>query len=141
MSKQFEDLEVWKKSRELAVLIYKITNEGKLKNDFGLKDQLRRASISIVSNISEGYERNINNELVRFLSIAKGSAGEIRAQLYIAKDLGYIEEAEFLTLKDKVTEVSKMLAGFMNYIVRSDYKGARYVKESGTEYFTALDAD
>ena len=128
-AKKFEDLEVWRNARQISVMIYKITDEGNFKKDFGLKDQLRRASVSIVSNIAEGFERNGNKEFAQFLSYAKGSAGEIRAQLYIAKDLNYINELQFNELSEKITMISKMIAGFMAYIKQSDFKGIKFVKE------------
>ncbi len=124
--KQFEELEVWKCSKELAVLLYQLTEDGGFKKDFGLKDQLRRAGVSIVSNIAEGFERNGNKEFIQFLSIAKGSAGEIRAQLYIAKDLNYLSEEAFISLESKVSSISKMLSGFINYLKQSDLKGVKF---------------
>ena len=124
--KQFEELEVWKCSKELAVLLYQLTEDGGFKKDYGLKDQLRRAGVSIVSNIAEGFERNGNKEFIQFLSIAKGSAGEIRAQLYIAKDLNYLSEEAFISLESKVRSISKMLSGFINYLKQSDLKGVKF---------------
>ncbi len=125
-TKRFEDLEVWINSKELSVLIYKVTNGDDFKKDFGLRDQLRRASISIVSNIAEGFERNGNKEFIQFLSLSKGSAGEIRAQLYVANELGYINEEDFRSLLEKTVLISKMLSGFMNYLRQSDMKGAKF---------------
>lgn len=125
-AKRFEELELWICAKNFAVSVYKITDEGSFKKDFGLKDQLRRASVSVVSNIAEGYERNGNKEFVQFLSMAKGSAGEIRAQLYIVKDLNYITNNEFEVLIENITQISKMLSGFMNYIKQSELKGSKY---------------
>jgi len=84
--KTFEDIESWKKARALTNEIYKITGAGTFARDFGLKDQIRRASVSILSNIAEGFERGGDKEFSQFLAIAKGSCGEVRAQLYIALD-------------------------------------------------------
>ncbi len=126
-AKKFEDLDVWVSAKELAVLIYKITDDGQLKKDFGLKDQLRRASVSIVSNIAEGFERNGNKEFVQFLSFAKGSAGEVRAQLYIAKELNYFDEETFNLMSEKATSISKMLSGLMNYLKKSELKGTKFI--------------
>jgi four helix bundle protein len=134
MGAKFEDLEVWKNAKEFAVTLYKSTDEGNLRKDFGLKDQLRRAGISIVSNIAEGFERNGNKELIQFLSYAKGSAGEIRAQLHIARDLGYLSAEQFEGLMDKVLTISKMLAGFINYIKNSEFKGSKFVSEPIEDY-------
>lgn len=97
-----------------------------MKKDFGLKGQIRRASISILSSISEGFERNGNKEFIQFLSYSKGSAGEGRAQLYIIKELNFITEKEFAELNDKITQISKMLSGFINYLKQSELKGIKY---------------
>jgi four helix bundle protein len=129
--KKFEDVEVWVKARQFSVVIYKVTDEGGIKKDFGLRDQLRRASVSIVSNIAKGFERNGNKEFVQFLSYAKASSGEVRAQIYIAKDLGYLNEEQFNELTEKIVTISKMISGLINYIKQSDFKGTKFVKEPG----------
>jgi four helix bundle protein len=129
IAKKFEDLEVWIVAKDTSVMIYKITENENLRKDFGLKDQIRRASISVISNIAEGFERNGNKEFIQFLSIAKGSAGEVRAQLYIIKELNFINEEEFVLLYEKVTQVSKMLSGFINYLKQSELKGTKYMSE------------
>ena len=108
----FEEILSWQKARELNVNIYKITNSSLLfSKDFGLRDQIRRASVSISSNIAEGFERQTTKEFIRFLYIVKASAGEIRSQLYLAYDLDYIKVEEFEKLKLQVNEVSKLLSG------------------------------
>ncbi len=129
IAKKFEDLEVWIVAKDTSVMIYKITENENLRKDFGLKDQIRRASISVISNIAEGFERNGNKEFIQFLSIAKGSAGEVRAQLYIIKELNFINEEEFVLLYEKVTQVSKMLSGFINYLKQSELKGTKFKSE------------
>ena len=129
IAKKFEDLEVWIAAKDASVMIYKITENESLRKDFGLKDQIRRASISVISNIAEGFERNVNKEFIQFLSIAKGSAGEVRAQLYIIKELNFINEEEFVLLYEKVTQVSKMLSGFINYLKQSELKGTKFKSE------------
>ena len=93
--KKFEDIEAWQKSRELTNAIYRITKEREFSTDFGLKDQIRRAAVSIMSNIAEGFERSGTGEFAQFLSTAKGSAGEVRSQLYVAFDEGYIDTDKF----------------------------------------------
>ena len=93
--KKFEDCEVWQLGRVLVKEIYALTREGDFARDFGLKDQIQRAAISISSNVAEGYARRGNKEFVKFLWIAKGSAAEVQSQLYHAKDLGYIDAAAF----------------------------------------------
>ena len=112
----FEDIVAWQKAFELSTLIYEVTNKGKFARDFGLKDQIRRASVSVVSNIAEGFERESTNQFVYFLIIAKGSAGELRAQLYIAQKQNYITQNEFEKLNEKVIELSKTISGFIVYL-------------------------
>ncbi|MFN7910875.1 MAG: four helix bundle protein [Bacteroidota bacterium] len=113
---KFEDIIAWQKALELSNLIYSVSNKEKFSKDFGLKDQIRRASVSIVSNIAEGFERESNNQFIYFLIIAKGSAGELRTQIYIAKNQEYITKEEFELLNTKVIEVSKTIGGFVSYL-------------------------
>jgi four helix bundle protein len=113
---RFEEIEVWKQTRVLVKDIYSVTEETPFSRDFGLRDQARRSAISIPSNIAEGYERKSNTEFIRFLFIAKGSAGELRTQLYLAKDLNYIDDVVFNNLFGKTEEISKSLSGFIKYL-------------------------
>src|SRR6185295_18496969 len=99
--KKFEEIESWRKARALTNEIYHVTASGKFIRDFGLKDQIRRASVSILSNIAEGFERGGDKEFSQFLIIAKGSCGEVRAQLYVALDQGYLSQASFESLSSK----------------------------------------
>ncbi|WP_336066418.1 four helix bundle protein [Mesoflavibacter sp. CH_XMU1404-2] len=113
----FEEIISWQKSRELNKDIYNITNKNSsFSKDFGLRDQIRRCSISISSNIAEGFERETTKEFIRFLYIAKASSGEFRSQLYLAFDLDYITKDEFSTLNLKVNEVSKLISGLIKYL-------------------------
>lgn len=114
--KSFEDIEAWQKARSLAREIYGVSNEGLFAKDFGLRDQIRRASVSIMSNIAEGFERGGAKEFGRFLAMAKGSAGEVRAQLCVAHDLGYINDTTLADLSDRATEIGRQLGGLMNYL-------------------------
>lgn len=114
--KRFEDLIAWQKSRELTKKIYKITEQEKFAKDFGLKNQIQRASVSVMSNIAEGFERYRPNEFHQFLSIAKGSCAEVRSQLYVAFDIGYLQEDEFYSLKAATEELSKIINGLRSYI-------------------------
>jgi len=123
---RFEDIEVWRKARELVKAIYAISNEGSFSRDFGLRDQIRRAAVSIMSNIAEGFERDGDREFLQFVSIAKGSTGEVRAHLYVALDAGYIDQETFARLFDMATQISRMLAGLMKYLRNSDYKGKKF---------------
>ena len=108
---RFEDLIAWQKARQLAREIYKITREGAFARDFGLSGQIQRAAVSIMSNIAEGFERTSYQEFQRFLSIAKGSCGELRAQLYIAMDADYVDEPTFNALISQANEVSRIISG------------------------------
>ncbi|KXK28537.1 MAG: ribosomal protein [Candidatus Brocadia sinica] len=122
----FENLEVWKAARELTNKIYGITKDGIFSKDYSLRDQIRRASVSIMSNISEGYERGGNQELIQFLSIAKGSCGEVRCQLYIAGDQGYISSNELNPIIEQCKRISIMINNFMEHLRGSSYKGSKY---------------
>ena len=124
--KKFEDIESWKKARRLTNEIYQITATGGFVRDFGLKDQIRRASVSVLSNIAEGFERGGDKEFSQFLAIAKGSCGEVRAQLYVALDQGYLSPEVFEQLSTKATEVGQLLSGFIRYLKRSPLRGNKY---------------
>jgi four helix bundle protein len=106
----FEDLMVWQKGIQLVKEIYIMTNEGKISKDFGLRDQLRRASVSIPTNIAEGFERRSRKEYLNFLNIAKGSAGEVRSLLRVALEVDYLEESTYAQLSDRAIELSRMLS-------------------------------
>jgi four helix bundle protein len=124
--KKFEDIKSWKKSRELTKQIYEITSCGQFERDFGLKDQLRKASVSILSNIAEGFERGGDQEFFQFLAVAKGSCGEVRAQLYVALDQGYVGHEQFQTLTSLAREISGLLSAFMKYLKESSLRGSKY---------------
>lgn len=124
--KRFEDLEAWRVSREITKTIYTITSSENFFRDFGLRDQIRRTSVSVVSNIAEGFERDGNKEFLNFLSIAKGSSGEVRSQLYVALDQNYISENEFDLIYGRSVENSRILSGLINYLKQSDLKGKKY---------------
>lgn len=124
--RRFEDIEAWQKARILAKEIYAVSRQGPFAQDFGLRDQIRRASVSILSNITEGYERDGTKEFLHFLSIAKGSAGEVRAQLYVALDQDYITQDQFDHLSIQAAEISRMINGLMKYLRQSQFKGLKY---------------
>jgi len=111
--RSFEDLLVWQLAIELVKEIYLITTKGLLKNDFGLKDQFRRAAISIPTNIAEGFERRSRKEYLLFLNISKGSAGELRSLLRVAAEIGYLELSDYEALSAKTSRVSASLANQM----------------------------
>jgi four helix bundle protein len=124
--KRFEDLEAWKISREITKEIYRISKNDLFIRDYGLRDQICRASVSIMSNIAEGFERDGDKEFVNFLSIAKGSAGEVCSQLYVALDQNYISQKEFDLLYAKTTEGSRIISGLIKYLKQSDLKGRKF---------------
>jgi len=109
MARHFEDLLVWQKARRLVFQVYEITKERRFADDRSLQNQIRRAAVSVMSNIAEGFERDSRPELARFLAIVKGSYGEIRCQLYVALDLRYIDDKQFHQLAEGAIEISRML--------------------------------
>ena len=105
----FRELKVWQHSKDMAVYIYQLTNQGSFERDFGLKDQIRRAAVSIPSNIAEGDERNTNKESIRFFYIAKGSLAEVVTQTIIAREIGYLSDSIYNELIDECSIIGKML--------------------------------
>ena len=122
----FEDMKVWQDARALVKEIYRITEVDQLKKDYGLKDQLRRSSVSVMANIAEGFERNGNREFLQFLSQAKGSVGELRSHSYIAFDLGAINSIEHKQIVDQILSISRQLSGLIKYINGSSQKGSKF---------------
>ena len=119
---RFEDLIAWQKARELAKNIYKITKQGEFYKDFGLRDQIRRASVSVMSNLAEGFERGGRSEFHQFLVIAKGSCAELRSQLYVAIDVNYIDEMAFNKLDALAKETSRLVGGLRAAVYRQKMK-------------------
>lgn len=117
--KSFEELKSWQLSRSFTLKIYAFTNQITFK-DIDLQRQLRRATVSISSNIAEGFERNTDKEFIHFLFIAKGSAGEVRSQLYLALDLEFISDIQFQEMNEDITEISKLISGLIKYLQRSN---------------------
>lgn len=105
----FKELRVWQEAKGLAIKIYHVANNGKLSKDYGLREQMQRAAVSVASNIAEGYERNSDKEFVRFLLIAKGSLSELRTQLEIALGVGYLEQGFFDSIDDQCKKIGAML--------------------------------
>ena len=108
---RFEDLIAWQKARKLTKEIYQITREGSFARDFGLSGQIQRAAVSIMSNIAEGFERGGRGEFHQFLSTAKGSCAEVRSQLYVAFDIGYLDQSKFNRLLTQAEEVGRIVGG------------------------------
>jgi len=127
---RFEDIEAWQKARSLTKEIYACSGNGNFAKDFGLCDQIRRASVSIMANIAEGFDRGGTKELSNFLSIAKGSVGEVEAQLYVALDQEYISHNQFKKLFAMTSSTKKLIAGFMNYLKQTTIKGIKFKKPS-----------
>jgi four helix bundle protein len=113
---KFENLECWQKAKDLAVEIYKMSMHGKLERDYCLRDQMRKSVVSIISNIAEGKERETSKELIRYLFIARGSAGELKAQLIIAKEIGYLNNEQFQDLIEKTEIISAMIGSLIKSI-------------------------
>lgn len=113
---KFEDMKVWQDARAFLNEIYKGTSNKNFQKDFGLRDQIQRASVSIMSNIAEGYERDSNKELIGFLHYSKGSAGEVRSLLYVAKDLDYLTDQEFSEQHAAAVSIIKQISNFIKYL-------------------------
>jgi four helix bundle protein len=123
---RFEDIEAWQKARELTKAIYNVSADGDFGRDFGLRDKIRRAAVSVLSNISERFERDGDKEFAQFLAVAKGSCGEVRAQLYVALDQQYIDKREFDRLSGSAAQVSRLVAGLIKYLRQSEYRGSKF---------------
>lgn len=127
-AQSFEELHVYQRARELTNAIYQITREGNFASDHSLVDQIRRAATSIMSNIAEGFERGSKTEFIQFLFIAKGSSGEVRAQLQIAVDQQYVSPAVYERLYDLARLTSGMLSNFIAHLQQSDYQGEKFAR-------------
>src|SRR5262245_44492738 len=113
---RFEEIEAWQTARELTKLIYSLPDENNFSRDFGLKDQIRRASVSIMSNISEGFESQTPAQFIRYLGLANASAGEVRSQLYVSHDLDYITQEQFTKALTMAEKASRQTARFISYL-------------------------
>jgi four helix bundle protein len=123
---RFEEILGWQKARELTRQIYSISASAAFGKDWGLRDQIRRAAVSVLSNIAEGYERGGDKEFAHFLTVAKGSVGEIRSQLYVALDQQYLSKSQFEALHDQTCEISRLLSGLTTYLQTSELKGPKF---------------
>ena len=129
---RFEEIEAWQTARELTKLIYFHTEEAKFSRDFGLKDQIRRASVSVMSNISEGFESQTQALFIRYLGIAKASAGEVRSQLYVSRDLEYISQEQFRKAFAMAEKASRQIARFIAYL--ETHPQSQKLREDFAEY-------
>mgnify|MGYP001041147436 CR=1 FL=1 len=119
---KFEDIQAWQKARNLVTEVYKVTTENKeFSKDFSLRDQIRRASVSVMSNIAEGFSRQTDKQFAQFLGIAKGSASEVQSQLYVALDLRHISKATFKELYKLTDETIRLISGFTKYLKESQW--------------------
>jgi len=124
--KQFEDLEVWQEARRLTQVIYRVTKAERFLKDFALRDQVQRAAVSVMSNIAEGFERCGNQEFIQFLYVAKASCGEVRSQIYVALDQGYMSKTDSEESIIDFRRLSGMIGNLINYLRRSGMKGAKF---------------
>jgi four helix bundle protein len=115
---RFEDLDVWKAAKDLSVAVYRATQAGPFARDFALRDQIRRAAVSVMSNIAEGFGRHSRPEFRHFLSIARGSVSEVRSQLHLARELGYLPQSDFNTLYELCWSVTRMIASLRERVSR-----------------------
>lgn len=125
--KSFEEIDAWKKARELTRHVYEVTRHGTFSRDLSLRDQIRRACVSVMSNIAEGHGRGGRKEFLQFLSMALGSANEVGAQLYVALDQGYITDREFQLLTGLVRETASLVGGLMRYLRTTAVTGSKFV--------------
>jgi len=133
-AQSFEDLHVYQRARELTSAIYRLTRTAEFAGDRGLVDQIRRASTSIMSNIAEGFERGAKAEFIQFLFIAKGSSGEVRAQLQVAVDQQFISQSEYNRLYNLARTTSGMLSNFIAHLQKSGYQGEKFSRPQRQGY-------
>lgn len=128
---RFEEIEAWQTARELTKKIYSLTEKGEYARDFGLKDQIRRAAISVMSNIAEGFESQTQQQFIRYLGIAKASAGEFRSQLYVSHDLGYVTIEQFNDSFRLAEKASRQISRFITYL---EGHPSQRIREDGASY-------
>lgn len=124
---RFEDLPIWQEARKLTKDVYTVTQDGDFSKDFRFKNQIRDASVSVMSNIAEGFENQTTKQFIRYLYIAKGSSGEFRSQLYVALDAGYIKEEVMLNFKKRAENISKQASNLIGYLEK--YNNQNVVRE------------
>jgi four helix bundle protein len=124
--KSFTDIDAWQKARALTSDVYAVSNNSSFSKDFGLRDQIRRASVSIMANIAEGFGRSGSVEFQQYLAIAKGSTCEVVSHLYVALDHGYVSKQDFDRLIALAGETANLIGGLMKYLGHSNIRGAKY---------------
>lgn len=135
--RRFEDLNVWQSARELVKIVYNFTNQGVFQKDFALRDQIRRAVISVMSNVAEGFGAGSDAEFVRFLGYSRRSLCETQSQLYMALDLEYISKKDFDIVYQKTVLAEKQINAFIGYLTK--YKSVRIVREESAPYEIDID--
>lgn len=131
---RFEEIEAWKTARQLTLMVYKLTEQGAFAKDFGLKDQIRRAAVSVMSNIAEGFESRTNTQFINYLGHAKGSSGEVRSQLYVALDLKYVTQKQFEDAFELADKSSRQIRRFIEYLEKNSDN--RSIRDDSAEYKT-----
>lgn len=129
---RFEEIEAWKTARQITMSIYEMTEHGAFAKDYGLKDQIRRAAVSVMSNIAEGFESRTNTQFVNYLGHAKGSSGEVRSQLYVALDLKYVSQDQFDKAFELADKASRQIRRFIEYLEKNS--GDRHIRDNSVEY-------
>ena len=114
--KRFEDIQAWQKARQITSSVYSITNKGSFARDFGLRDQIRRSSVSIMANIAEGFARRSDKDFAYFLNISRSSVAEVQSHLYVALDQDYVSKADFDSLYTNLEESSRMIFGIVRHL-------------------------
>lgn len=127
---RFEDIDAWQRARQLTQEIYKVSSQGSFARDFSLRDQIRRASVSVMANIAEGFERSGTGEFAQFLSIAKGSVGEIKTHLYVALDQGYLSQQDFDGMSAAAAEIGRLIGGLMSYLRTTAIRGTKFKRST-----------
>jgi len=124
--KTFEEIEAWQQARTLAGMVYEASEKGSFRRDFALRDQIRRAVVSAMSNIAEGFGRGGAREFIQFPSVARGSTSEVSAQLYVALDQGYLRQQEFRLLHEQATRTGSVISGLIRYLQKTKLRGSKY---------------
>ena len=114
--RRFEDIDSWRQARQLTVSVYAASKDGPFRTDFGMRDQIRRAAVSVMANIAEGFGRKGNREFSRYLTVAQASVVEVQSHLYVALDLGYVEQAKFDCLFQQARRVEDLIGGLIRYL-------------------------
>jgi four helix bundle protein len=130
--RQFEDLMAWQKARELTRALYRYSSAGAFARDWALQNQLRRAAVSVMANIAEGFERGGDKEFLQFLAVAKGSCGEVRSHLHVGFDQAYFTPEQHAALVENASQVSRLITGLMKHLRQSNMRGSKFKGQPST---------